>query len=485
MSQQTLSSTVGSRRHRALALMAALVTISAFQGCGGGGNTSEITPLQTLLRWNGIATDASGVAHGSGGEQLGPGRSSRAMAITHIAMFETLLAVHGGYQSYVNLAPPAGTVSQSVAIAKAARDTLVILYPSQAQTFDDALDEDLAKVEDGSRKNNGLALGAAAASAIMAMRTGDGSEVPEMLLGPGGYVPGNAPGEWRQDPISQIPVALGASWGACLPFVIASPDQFRCPVPPALTSSEYATAYNEVKDLGGDGVGTSTNRTPDQTVAGIYWAYDGVPNLCAPPRLYNQVANLIAAQQGFGLMEWARMLALLHTSMADAGTASWESKYFYKIWRPVCGIRESDPGTGPSGLGDGNGATLGDVNFSPLGAPASNTTNPNFTPPFPAYPSGHATFGGAIFQILRRMIGTDNVQFTFVSDEFNGVTTDNTGNPRPYLPRTFNNFSQAEEENGQSRIYLGIHWSFDKTAGIAMGNQVGDWVFDHMYQPIP
>src|SRR4029078_460243 len=103
---------------------------------------------------------------------------------------------------------------------------------------------------------------------------------------------------------------------------------------------------------------------------------------------------------------------------------------------------------------------------------ASNTSNPNFTPPFPAYPSGHATFGGAIFQVMRREFGTDNVQFTFVSDEFNGITNGNNGQPRPLLPRTFNNFSQAEEENGQSRIYLGIHWSYDKIEGIAMGNLV-------------
>ena len=86
---------------------------------------------------------------------------------------------------------------------------------------------------------------------------------------------------------------------------------------------------------------------------------------------------------------------------------------------------------------------------------------------------------------MRRTFGTDSVQFTFVSDEFNGVTIGNDGDPRPLLPRTFNTLTQAEEENGQSRIYLGIHWSYDKTAGIAMGNQVGDWVFDHVYQPLP
>ena len=93
--------------------------------------------------------------------------------------------------------------------------------------------------------------------------------------------------------------------------------------------------------------------------------------------------------------------------MADAGIAIWESKYFYQFWRPVTGIREADAGTGPTGAGDGNPATVGDPTFTPLGAPASNLTGPNFTPPFPAYPSGHAGFGGALFQTLRRFYGTD------------------------------------------------------------------------------
>ena len=169
--------------------------------------------------------------------------------------------------------------------------------------------------------------------------------------------------------------------------------------------------------------------------------------------------------------------------MADAGMTIWESKYHYDLWRPITGIRESDPGTGPTGLGDGNPDTVGDVNFMPLGAPASNLTGPNFTPPFPAYPSGHAGFGGALFETIRRFYGTDNIAFTFVSDEFNGQTHDHNGNIRPFRPRSFSNLSQAEEENGQSRIYLGIHWSFDKTEGIALGRRVGDYVFDHAFTP--
>jgi hypothetical protein len=120
----------------------------------------------------------------------------------------------------------------------------------------------------------------------------------------------------------------------------------------------------------------------------------------------------------------------------------------------------------------------------PLGAPASNLAGPNFTPPFPAYPSGHAGFGAALFEVLRNFYGADDVEFTFVSDEYNGVTLDNEGNVRPLRPRTFATFSEAEEENGQSRIYLGIHWSFDKTEGIALGREVGDYVFENLFLPV-
>ncbi len=191
----------------------------------------------------------------------------------------------------------------------------------------------------------------------------------------------------------------------------------------------------------------------------------------------------IADQRRSGPIELARLLALVNVAMADAGIAIWESKYHYQFWRPVTGIRESDEGTGPTGEGDGNPDTPGDPTFSPLGAPASNLTGPDFTPPFPAYPSGHAGFGGALFQTLREFYGTDRIAFTFVSDEFNGSTLANDGTIRPLLPRSFRSLSHAEEENGQSRIYLGIHWSFDKTEGIVQGRRVARYVFRHAFEP--
>jgi hypothetical protein len=374
-------------------------------------------------------------------------------------------------------------VSMDAAIACAAHDTLVELYPSQTSHCDELLHEDLSTIPGGVEKQRGEALGAAAAARMLRLRARDGAGHTEPLLNVD-FFPGDKPGQWRQDPISQLPIALGAYWGQVDPFVIPSAERFRVPPPPRLTSQRYADAFNEVRRLGGDGVITPTERTDEQTLIGIYWAYDGTPSLCAPPRLYNQIAMTIAEQMGSDVTSTARLLALVHTAMADAAIAIWESKFHYEFWRPVTGVRESDPGSGPTGWGDGNPATIGDVTFSPLGAPASNLTGAvNFTPPFPAYPSGHAGLGGALFQILREFYGTDRIPFTFVSDELNGITRDVHGFVRPFIPRSFASLSEAEEENGQSRIYLGIHWEFDKTEGIRQGREIAHYVFGRMFQP--
>src|ERR1700731_1185238 len=447
--------------------------------------------LDSIHRWNTIAINASGLDHTpvvpgeirTFGEQLGPGRSSRAMAIVHIAIFDSINAVLGGYQSYTGIQAVKPPVSLDAAVAQAAHDTLVALYPSQAAAFDSLLADDLSKVNNKNERANGVSLGQTAAAAILALRTNDGSQLAEPRVGVN-YFTSDQPGHWRQDPISLIPLALGAHWGECKTFVVQSGSQFRVPPPPAMNTADYANAYAEVKSVGGDGVHTPSARTPEQSFIGIFWAYDGTPSLCAPPRLYNQITVHIADQMHLGTADLARLLALANTAMADTGMTVWDSKYYYDFWRPVTGIRESDLGTGPTGLGDGNASTIGDPTFTPMGAPASNLTGPNFTPPFPSYPSGHGGFGGALFQTMRRFFGTDNIAFTFVSDEFNGVTKDNAGNVRPYMPRSFSNFSQAEEENGQSRIYLGIHWSFDKTQAIAQGRNVANYVFDHAFTPV-
>jgi hypothetical protein len=404
---------------------------------------------------------------------MGPHRTSRAFAIVHIAIFDAVNAIAGGYQSYTGLPAAKGNVSLNAAIAQAAHDALVALYPSQTSSFDELLAEDLDLIRDGPAKRRGIALGSRAAAAILALRANDGSQFAEQHYG-SEYLPVPGPGKWRQDPIAQQPLALGSLWGQVKPFVLKSADQFPSLPPPALDSAAYLGALDEVKRLGGcgndpapcsPGNPTPTERNAEQTQIGTYWGYDGTPGLGTPPRLFNQIVVHIADEMGTDAVTLARLLALVNAALADAGIACWNDKYLYAFWRPITAIR----------------ATV-DPNWTPLGASASNSKGPNFTPPFPAYPSGHATFGGAVFEVSRSFYGTDRIAFSFVSDELNGITQDNQGNVRPRVARRFSSLSQAEEENGQSRIYLGIHWAFDKTEGIAHGRQVGNYVFQNAFR---
>lgn len=450
------------------------------------------TDLRTcILHWNSVLLDANALDHTpraadesrTFGEQYGPGRTARAFAIVHIAMFDTVNAVMGEYETYSDLPAWKGPVDLTVAVSQAAHDTLIAMYPAQTSRFDDLLAVSLADPPHGRPKTNGMTLGKQAAAAILSMRNEDGSQEPDPLMG-SGFIPSDQPGLWRQDPISQIPVALGAHWDSVTPFVMTTGDQFRSPPPPSMESPEYAAAFGEVRRLGGDGITTPTERTDDQTVAAIFWGYDAASGIGTPPRLYNQITVHIANQMNTDATALLRLLTLVNVAMADASVAAWDTKYVYQLWRPVAGIREADEGTGPTGLGDGNPDTACDPNWTPLGAQASNTTDTNFTPPFPAYVSGHATLGAATFQIIRNFYGTDAIAFTFTSDEWNGVTRDNLGNVRPLIPRTFASLSQAEEENGQSRIYLGVHWPFDKTMGMLAGHGVADHLFENAFTPL-
>ncbi len=454
-----------------------------FQGGQDAPRPERTRREDAVRRWNEILLSANALDHtpvGPGenrvfGEQLGPHRTSRAFAIVHIAIFDAVNAIAGGYKSYTGLPPASRDISMHAAVAQAAHDTLVALYPSQKPSFDELLAEDLDQVRDRQAQRRGSAVGSRAAAAILGLRANDGSQVAEQLYG-SEYTPVPGLGKWRQDPIAQQPIALGSLWGQVKPFVLESAGQFPAPPPPALNSGAYATAFDEVKRLGGcgsdparcsPGSPTATERNSEQTQVGIYWGYDGTPGLGTPPRLFNQIVVHIADQMGSNAVELARLLALVNTAMADAGIACWDFKYLFAFWRPITAIRAT-----------------GDSSWTPLGAQASNSGSVNFTPPFPAYASGHATFGASVFEILRSFYGTDRIAFSFVSDELNGVTRDNKGSVRPRLPRRFSSLSQAEEENGQSRIYLGIHWAFDKTEGIAHGRLVGDYVFENAFQPL-
>jgi hypothetical protein len=231
----------------------------------------------SIRRWNLVAMDANAIDHTPPapdesrifGEQLGPARTSLAFAIIHIAIFDAVNAIAGGYQSYTGLDPVWSKTSTGAAVAQAAHDTLAAMFPSQTSRFDQLLSEDLGGIPDDAAKANGIDLGQRAAAAILALRADDGSDRPEPQIGID-FMTSNKPGKWRRDPVSLSPLALGAFWGEVRPLVLSSASQFRVNPPPALTSDSYTRAFNEVKLLGGDGVTTPTERTLDQTIAGIY-----------------------------------------------------------------------------------------------------------------------------------------------------------------------------------------------------------------------
>jgi membrane-associated phospholipid phosphatase len=423
-----------------------------------------------VLEWNAIALDAlKNDSLLSTPRQDNPGNASRAMAIVQAAVFDAVNSIDRSYEPYLIQVNAPHDASLTAAAATAAHDTLAALFPEYRPTLDSQLADDLSQGGSFLSRVEGVLVGHFVAATILAVRSHDGSDV--MMNWPAG----TQPGLWQPDPLHPNQSAWGPNWGNVTPFTLTSSTQFQVPPPPALSSQAYADAYNEVKSLGGDGVTTPTTRTAEQTQIGIFWGYDAAPGVGPPPRMYNQIAETLAVQMHNSVVQNARFFALINLSLADAGIEAWESKFVYDYWRPVTGIR--------AGNADGNPLTVADPTWTPLGAAADNGSGTNFTPPFPSYVSGHATFGGALFHIMAEFFGRDDIPFTIGSDEFNGVTRDQHGVVRPVVTRSYNSFSQADAELAQSRIYIGVHWQFDAVQGITLGTHVADYVFSHFLLP--
>lgn len=418
-----------------------------------------------VLVWNQVLLDSNAIDSTlTIPDQPGPTYTSRAFAIVSIAMFEACNAIDGGCEPYGEDLTEFRKANTDAAVATAAFETLCVLYPQQCARFEELYDDWMSRIKRDRARDLGVELGQLAAAGILAERAGDGSGL-SML-----YLPGSGPGYHQVDPLNPGQGYHAPHWGAVAPFAIGDVDNFAAPPPPALNSYDYYLAYLEVFTLGGDDPET-TLRTAEQTETGIFWAYDGTPGLGKPPRLYNQVVRVIAQDRRNSTAENARLFALVNIAMADAGIQAWSTKYQYEFWRPVVAIR--------AGEDDGNPLTIGDSDWAPLGAPFTNgpAGAPNFTPPFPAYTSGHATFGAAALWTVARFYGTDEIRFDFMSDEFNGLNADQNGNVRPVVVRHYERLSDAILENALSRIYLGIHWRFDADEGIRSGMDIADYVY--------
>lgn len=396
------------------------------------------TSADVILDWSEITLDAIRA------DRTAPPRAGRALAMVHVAMFDAVNAVSQNYDPYLdlNVTVRAGT-SREAAAATAAHRVLVALFPGQSAAFDAALANTLGQIADGQSQNDGEALGIAVGDAMLALRNADGSGATVA------YTVGTEPGDWQPTPPA-FAAAVLPQWPDVTPFCIPDIAQVRRPGPPALTSAEYATSFNEVKALGEV---NSTARTADQTQIAFFWV-DG-PGTATPPGHWFQIARDVANQRGTSLEENARLFALLGMAECDAGICAWDNKYAYDDWRPVTAIRAADT--------DGNPDTEPDPAWTPL-IP---------TPPFPSYTSGHSTFSGAGGKILALFFGRDDLPFSTASDDVPGVT------------RNFNRFSEASNEAGRSRIYGGIHWEYDNQDGLSTGRELALYVFDHFLQPRP
>ena len=436
--------------------------------------------MDAILYWNLVTLQACAndydVAVTAVPEQVGPTMTVRALSIIHGAMFEAVAAFDSTLKSVFkpnNLPDLDGVPKRSgtdAAIMEAAYQSLCALYPKQRPIFDAVRSDFLKRIRSTSDSSYGLqkgiAVGQLIARFILNQRQNDGSQTNTV------YTPINQPGYHRVDPLHPGQGFLGASWGSVKPFFLQTGSQFRPPNNLGMTaearltylnSSSYVENYEEVESLGSQ---ISSARTDDQEEIGIAWAYDGAPKLGTPPRLYNQIVRVVAIKLKNTLVENARLFALINYAMVDASIAAWDAKYLYSLWRPIVGIRNAV------------GATTPDPNWTPLGS-QSDGRGTDFTPNFPAYVSGHSAFGSACFEMLRLFYRRDDVRFEFQSDEYNGRTIDSrSGKARPARTRWYSSFTEAETENGISRIYLGVHWRIDVDDGKFIGENIAKLVFN-------
>jgi hypothetical protein len=404
------------------------------QGVNSGTiNRSNFTTFisgSVVTDWNSTLLDAVRTAN------TAPPQASRNMAMVQAAVYDSVNSISKKYSPYrVSIDAPAGASEEAAAAASAYR-VLVSLYPAQTVKFNEAYASSLAKIPDGKSKDDGIALGQQVADQIITWRSTDGANKVVQ------YTPKTDPGSWVPTPPAFAP-GLAPQWPDVTPFAMTSGSQFRPPAPPALDSAQYAEELNYVKEIGKS---DSLTRTPDQTALSRFWSDAG--GTFTPPGHWNQIAEEASALTGQSLEDSAHLFALLNIALADAGIACWDAKYHYNSWRPVTAIRQADK--------DNNPNTTADPQWTPLWV----------TPPFSEYTSGHSTFSSAAAIVMSSVFGAD---YGF----------GDKGDPSVNSLRTFENFSQAADEAGMSRIYGGIHFMSGNVEGLKCGRNVGNYVVEN------
>jgi hypothetical protein len=390
-----------------------------------------------------------------------PGPIARGGAMMHGAIHDAVNSIAPTHEPCIRTIDANPDASIDAAVAHAAHDALAAAFPDTRIDLIAERTNALAGLPGtAAQLAAGKAAGKAAALAMVAERENDGADA----VAP--YVAGNRPGDWR--PTSSGPAA-GPHWPEVRPFAMEYGSQFRPPRPGGfeskaemLRSPEYAAQYNEVKNLGAK----NSPRTTDQTNIALFWAND-LDGTYKPPGQLFEITRIVSEQRGLSVLENARLFALVALAMADAAVVAWDAKYARNIdlWRPESAIRDA--------MLDPNPATQPDSGWVPL---SQDRLGVPFSPPFPAYVSGHATFGAAHAGIMRRYFGTDNVTFTATTEDPHPLVQGHT--------RTFNSFTAAALENARSRVYLGVHFQWDGDHGFHSGNALAEYVYATKLRPL-
>ena len=362
-----------------------------------------------------------------------PQVQARSFAMVHGAVYDAVNAIAGvRYQPYL-LAPRArGTESTAAAVATAAHQVLLFLYPAQQAALVARYDEYLATIGDHPSKQDGIAVGSRAAAAMIAARRNDGA------FGDQAWAVGTEPGQWRPTPPA---FASDTAWvGHVKPFAIPRASMFRTAGPPALTGRAYARDFHEVRAVGGR---DSTVRTADQTEAALWWHDRHLTEW--------EIRRQLATGHRLSTLETARMFAMATLSEADASIACFDEKRAWSRWRPVTAVQLADT--------DGNPDTVAEPGWLPLLT----------TPAHPDYTSGHTSRTGATMGTLTSFFGRDDIRFSASSAD-SGTT------------RHFTSFSQAVTEVTGARIWGGIHTRTADTAGAAIGAKVSSYITTHFFR---
>ena len=368
----------------------------------------------------------------------------RYYAMLHIAMFDAVNSVEEDYTPYHTRVLFTRGASAEAAAAKAAHDILVALIPASQPTFDAALDARLASIPSW-RAAQGVFVGRKVAQEILAWRGDDGSTAPAA-----GYVLPPLPGLWQPTPPAFQPPSF-PQFGDVLPFALLTSTQYLPIAPPTLSSAAYAADVDEVKRLGS---ATSTERTAEQTQLARLFAPQGYRT--QHWQVWNNVARDTAQGQGWSLVDTARLFALVNASIHDGLQTSHTSKFVYGLWRPVTAIQRADE--------DLNPATIADPTWTPLIT----------TPPYPSHSSNQTCVGTSAARALARAFATDEMPFNVT---WLGIA------PNADVSRSYSRFSQLAADQARSRIYAGIHFSFELTASEASCRKVADYVFEHYMRP--